>query len=105
MLLGKSEQLRESRNVRRQIATHHLRNGASPQSTTNDAVVVEHGHTVVREPHIGLQTRRTQPYGQQEGRHRVFFFVCSRSAMRKQHRWLQNRRESLLHGATLRRAT
>jgi hypothetical protein len=46
--------------VLRQIGLRHLADGPFAEPTRHDAVVVEHCHTVGREPYVALETVRAE---------------------------------------------
>jgi Tat protein translocase TatB subunit len=64
--------------------------------------MVKYRDTIGGEPHVGFKTGGAELYRQLERIHRVLGGMRTGPAVSKEHRGLQDRRQSLLHAATLR---
>ena len=70
----------------------------APEEAAEDAVVVEHGHTVGGEPDVALQAGGAEPQGQLEGLEGVLPGVAAGASMGEADRRHEEAGEPLLHG-------
>ena len=93
------EQLGERRDVLGKLVARHDPDRSLAPAVAYDPVVVEHRDAIAGEPHIALQTGRSELQGQRKGLDGVLPGVGAGTAMGEADRRAEPRREPLLHGS------
>jgi hypothetical protein len=91
------EELNQGGNVLGKVGTQYATDRLAPDPPLDHTVVIEHSHTVGRQPDIALESSGTELQRQFECLKGVLGRMGARTSMGKRDRWVEARGETLLH--------
>jgi sec-independent protein translocase protein TatB len=85
------------------LGPRHLTDLTLAEAGLDDAIMVQNGDAIAREPHVTFEAVRTELERQFEGSKGVFWSMCPGPTMGEGSRGIEQGRKSLLHGASVAR--
>lgn len=95
------EEAFERRDVFGELGRRVLGDRPPPPADAELPVVIEHDNAVCGDPHVALQSRRTEPQSERERLDGVLAGMSPRAAVGEQDRFGKQRRETLLHASIM----